>query len=185
MKNYLKIIIYIVSFIIIILLAVLGYNFLTKNYSPEEINIENNEYKLNKAKDFEVLNNKGEKVNLSDFFGKPIIVNFWATWCMPCKNELPEFNEAYKKYGKDIEFLMVNLTDGYNDTEDGVKQFVKENNYEFPLYFDTEYSATYTYNIYSIPQTLFIDKNGNILKSYTGMLNKQTLEKYIKNLKGE
>ena len=80
---------------------------------------------------------------------------------------------------------MVNLTDGYNDTEDGVKQFVKENNYEFPLYFDTEYSATYTYNIYSIPQTLFIDKNGNILKSYTGMLNKQTLEKYIKNLKGE
>lgn len=185
MKNYLKIIIYIVSFIIIILLAVLGYNFLTKNYSPEEINIKNNEYKLNKAKDFEVLNNKGEKVNLSDFFGKPIVVNFWATWCMPCKNELPEFNEAYKKYGKDVEFLMVNLTDGYNDTEDSVKQFVKENNYEFPLYFDTEYSASNTYNIYSIPKTLFIDKNGDVFKLYTGMLSKETLEKYIENLKGE
>lgn len=138
-----------------------------------------------KAADFSVLNSEGEMVNLSSFFGKPIVVNFWATWCGPCQAELPEFEEAYKKYNGDIEFLMVNLTDGYNDTVDSVKQFVNRNKFEFPLYFDTEYSAANTYSIYSIPQTLFIDKDGNIIKSYKGRISKQALEGYIERLKGE
>ena len=124
-------------------------------------------------------------VNLSSFFGKPIVVNFWATWCGPCQAELPEFEEAYKKYNGDIEFLMVNLTDGYNDTVDSVKQFVNRNKFEFPLYFDTEYSATNTYSLYSIPQTLFIDKDGNIVKLYRGMISKQALEGYIERIKEE
>lgn len=80
---------------------------------------------------------------------------------------------------------MVNLTDGYNDTVEGVKNFAKENNYSFPLYFDTKYDASNTYRVYSIPQTLFINKDGNIVKSFTGMINKKTLETYIKELRGE
>lgn len=140
---------------------------------------------MKKANDFTVINNEGESVSLSDFFGKPIIVNFWASWCGPCKMELPEFEKAYKTYGEEIEFLMVNLTDEYGETVESVKKFTKDNNYNFPLYFDTEYSASNAYGLYSIPRTLFINKDGNIVKSFTGVIEKETLDRYIKILRGE
>ena len=179
MKKYLKIILYILTFIVFIALAGWGYNYLTTKYSPVEIEEAKDSNVNTKAIDFKVLNSKKEKVKLSDFYGKPIVVNFWATWCGPCRYELPDFDEAYKKYNEQIEFLMVNLTDGFSETIEGVEQFINENKYEFPVYFDTEYSAAKAYNIYSIPQTLLIDKEGNILELYMGMMNKETLEKYI------
>lgn len=182
MKKYIKIILYILSFIIFIGLAVGGYNYLTTKYSPEEIEKQQGENQKIKAIDFEILNSNKERVSLSDFYGKPIVVNFWATWCGPCKNELPEFESAYKKYNEQVEFLMVNLTDGFSETVEGVEKFIKDNQYEFPLYFDTEYNASNAYSIYSIPRTLFIDKEGNILGSYVGMMNQEILEKYIEKL---
>lgn len=205
MNKYLKIIIYTLGFIIFISLAVFGYNYLSDSYLLEDGNMndvdediptqvqnshttntivvqEDVKENLEKAADFEVLNNEGAKVKLSDFFGKPIVVNFWATWCGLCQEEIPEFQEVYNTYNGQIEFLMVNLTDGYGDTVEDVKKFVQDNTYTFPLYFDTEYSAANAYGIYSVPQTLFIDADGNIVKLYIGMINTRTLEKYIKDL---
>ena len=74
------------------------------------------------------------------------------------------FEDAYKNYKEQVEFLMINLTDGYSETIETVENFIKEKNYKFPVYFDTEYNASKAYNIYSIPQTLFIDEEGNILE---------------------
>ena len=71
---------------------------------------------------------------------------------------------------------MVNLTDGQTDTVESVKEFVEENKYDFPLYFDTEYSASNAYQVYSIPQTLFVDENGNIQNLYIGMIDNRVLE---------
>ena len=75
----------------------------------------------NTAPDFTVLDANGKRIRLSDNFGKPIVINFWATWCPPCKRELPDFDKLCKEYGDKVVFMMVNLTDGRRDTVDGTK----------------------------------------------------------------
>jgi thiol-disulfide isomerase/thioredoxin len=193
-----KFIIYLICFIVLIFGAKVGYESLNVKYTPDvlqpntslkddknqsgEAEISGDEFAYKKeyqAIDFEVLNETGEMVKLSSYFGKPIVVNFWATWCGPCQAEIPEFIDAYEKYGEDVEFLMVNLTDGHTDTVESVKEFVNENKYDFPLYFDTEYSASNAYQVYSIPQTLFVDEKGNIQNLYIGMIDSRVLESEI------
>lgn len=194
-----KFIIYVFCFIVLIWGAKVGYDYLSENYDREFPN-KNNMFETSgdlisgdevsdkqleevyPAIDFEVTNESGEHVKLSSYFGKPIVVNFWATWCGPCQAELPDFMEAYQKYNENVEFLMVNLTDGETDTVESVKEFVSENSYDFPVYFDTEYSASNAYQVYSIPQTLFVDSNGNIQKLYIGMIDERVLESEIFDL---
>ncbi len=131
------------------------------------------------APDFVVLNGDGEKVSLSDHFGKPIIINFWATWCSQCKSGLPDLNEIYEQYKGDVVFMMVNLTDGRRDNVDGVKQFVGREGYTFPVYFDTKLNASNAYGVYSIPETVFIRSDGTIYDILIGATNQKTLKKYI------
>lgn len=133
------------------------------------------------AMDFSVYKQDGSEVNLSDFYGTPIVVNFWATWCGPCKSELPAFEQLYREYGENIIFMMVNLTDGAQETVKDVNKFVMDNNYTFPVYFDTEADAALTYSVYSIPATLFIDADGNIVASHMGAMSESTLRNYIEN----
>ena len=138
----------------------------------------------NTAPDFAVLDGNGNTVRLSDKFGKPVVINFWATWCPPCKQELPDFDKLCKEYGDRVVFMMVNLTDGYRDTVDGTKRFVSGKGYTFPVYFDTKDNAASAYNVSSIPQTTFIDANGNIYTTRIGAMNEATLRIYLNALLG-
>lgn len=140
--------------------------------------------KKNTAPDFTVLDKDGNTVRLSEKFGKPIVINFWATWCPPCKQELPDFDKLCKEYGDRIVFMMVNLTDGYRDTVDGTKRFVSGKGYTFPVYFDTKDNAASAYNVSSIPQTTFIDAKGNIYTTRIGAMNEATLRIYLNALLG-
>ena len=199
MKEYIKIIIYILIFVILIFACTKLYENLSNDYnqdiilensvSTENGNLEKNNIEeekiVEKAKDFSVTNQDGQKVKLSDYFGSPIVVNFWATWCSPCKSELPAFEELSKEYDGKVKFMMVNLTDGYQETVEIVKEFVNANNYTFPVFFDTEYSASSAYQINYIPETIFIDKDGNMVNKHIGAMNKETLKKYIDTLIGE
>lgn len=131
------------------------------------------------AADFTVLDGEGNAVTLSEHFGRPIVVNFWATWCGPCRSELPHFDAAYAAHGDEIEFMMVNLTDGRRDTVDSVKAFTADSGYSFPVYYDTEFSAANSYSIYSIPLTVVIGSDGAVLASHTGSMSAETLQGYL------
>lgn len=188
MKQSTKFIILSVSLAVLIIAAVFAYNFLIKNYTTDEngqsdsSQSDTSQKESVSAPDFTVYGSDGSSFRLSDFKGKPKVVNFWATWCEPCKSELPTFENMYKKYKDKVDFLMVNLTDGYQQTVSGVQKFVEQNEYTFPVYFDTSGSAAYTYNVYSIPQTVFIDESGNIYGIYPGVMDEQRLEGYINDI---
>ena len=133
---------------------------------------------------FTIVNDNGTQVPSSSLKGKVILVNFFATWCPPCKQELPDFDKLCKEYGDRVVFMMVNLTDGYRDTVDGTKRFVSGKGYTFPVYFDTKDNAASAYNVSSIPQTTFIDANGNIYTTRIGAMNEATLRIYLNALLG-
>jgi len=134
------------------------------------------------APDFTVIDGEGKEVKLSDYFGKPIVLNFWATWCHYCKEEMPDFNNAYKNH-PDVRFLMVNVTDGTNETVDGAKKYVSDNGFEFPILFDTKLNAVSTYGASGLPMTVFIDAEGNLVTYARGMLTAEQLERGIGYIK--
>jgi len=143
-----------------------------QNDSPDD--------ELSMAPDFSVLDADGNRIKLSEMQGKPVVLNFWASWCYYCKVEMPDFEEMYKKYGEEIHFMMVNLTDGIQETMDSAKKHISDNGYTFPVYFDTDSEAAImAYGISGIPVTYFINSEGNLVAYASGMINMELIEKGI------
>ena len=137
------------------------------------------------APNFTVQDTAGKQVALHDLVGKPVIVNFWASWCPPCKGEMPDFEAAYKDHGDTIQFMMVNMTDGGRETVATAEQFIKGQGYTFPVYFDTEQEAAITYGVSAIPTTYFINAQGNLVAYAAGAISAQQLEQGIAMMGGE
>lgn len=135
------------------------------------------------APDFTVLDTEGKEVKLSDMKGKGVVVNFWASWCPPCKEELPDFEQMYKKYGDEIVFMIVNMTDGVQETEEKAAAHIMEKGYTFPVYYDSYLSAAMAYSVSSIPATYFIDAQGKIATSANGMINGELIKQGIEMIK--
>ena len=196
MKNKVVMIILAVALVLVLVGAYVLYDFLGKNVETDRLSVEENmefeengqqeqtqsskqeneENKYTKAPDFTVYDEEGNAFRLSDFEGKPVVLNFWASWCGPCKLEMPDFDEAYGKYGEDIHFLMVNMTDGYQENVESAKEFIDDSGYSFPVYYDTDVDAARTYGVYSIPTTYFIDKDGYVIANGRGALDAETLQ---------
>jgi len=130
------------------------------------------------APDFLVYNAEGGEVLLSDFFGKPIVLNFWASWCGPCKMEMPDFNEKYLEIGGDVHFLMVNMTTG-RETQEAAQEFIDAEGFSFPVFFDLDSDAAYTYGASSLPTTYFIDAEGHLIAQAVGAIDAETLGRGI------
>ena len=188
------------SILAVVLLAVLilagvGYRVLSDRYAAQTENTpedapytaqeESRETKQNEpmtAPDFTVTDREGNEVRLADQIGKPVIVNFWASWCPPCRSELPDFDAASQTYGEEITFMMVDLCDGMRETPVIGSSFVEENGYSFPVYFDTTGEAAGTYGVYSIPMTVGIDPTGEITAVYTGAMTEAQVQSLVNSL---
>ena len=138
---------------------------------------------VNQAPDFTVYDKNGNPHKLSDFFGKPIVLNFWASWCGPCQKEMPDFEKKYKENGDKVTFLMVNLTDGSYDTVAKASKFISDNGYTFPVFYDTSSDGADTYKVYSIPTTFFIGADGQLVAQATGAISASTLQQGIDLIK--
>lgn len=176
----------IISLLMVVMIA--GASILYNRYSSEVENErlmeeedagEVTEQELVMAPDFTVYDENGAAVKLSDFIGKPTVVNFWASWCGPCQMEMPDFDEKYQELAEEVQFLMVNMTDGSQETLEKAKKFIEDSGYSFPVYYDTDVDAAMTYGVTSIPSTYFIDAEGHAVAWAQGMIDAMTLQKGI------
>jgi len=128
------------------------------------------------APELTLYNLDGKEVSLSDFRGKVVLLNNWATWCPPCREEMPEFKIYYDKY-KDQGFQIVAIEAG--DPEDDVRNFVEREGLDFVVLLDPENKSLITFQQYTLPNSYVIDKDGNLRFSWLGAINEPTLEKYV------
>ena len=156
-----------------------GSNQGSNNQDNNGSNQESNKQENNEIKDFTMLDSTGKEVKLSDYFGKTIVLNFWASWCPPCKEEMPYFEEAFKENAdnENIQFIMVNMTAG-DDIDDAIK-VIEDNGYTFPVFYDYKGEAAYAYGVSSLPATYFLDEDGNVVTHAVGALTKELLDEGI------
>lgn len=131
------------------------------------------------ALDFKLKDLNGKEVSLSDFKGKKVFLNFWASWCPPCKAEMPDIEKLYEETkDSDLVILAVNLGEDKNTA----KSFIENNKYNFTVLLDSDQSIAMKYNIVAIPTSFFIDKEGNIVSSIKGGMTIETMKNYISKL---
>ncbi|UTE77284.1 redoxin domain-containing protein [Rossellomorea sp. KS-H15a] len=133
-----------------------------------------------RAPDFTLTTLDGEEVKLSDYQGKKVILNFWATWCPPCKAEMPHMEQYYEKNAKkeSVEILAVNLT-SQDDGEKAVQQFVDGYELTFPILMDEKGDIGDEYRAFTIPTTYMIDTNGLIQHKIVGPMNEEMMGKMV------
>ncbi|WP_390285048.1 peroxiredoxin family protein [Ureibacillus sp. GCM10028918] len=128
------------------------------------------------APNFELRSLAEDKVRLSDFKGKKVVINFWATWCIPCVEEMPAMQNFYDEHAAmgNVEILAVNATDKESNT-DIVKQFVQEFGISFPILLDEKGDVLFNYEVLTLPTSLIIDEQGMVVEQILGPVTEELL----------
>ncbi|HIE21766.1 MAG TPA: TlpA family protein disulfide reductase [Acidimicrobiia bacterium] len=127
------------------------------------------------APQFALPNFEGETVRLTDFRGQPLVLNYWASWCLPCLAEMPDFEAMYQKHGDEVAFLGINLA----DDPVGAEYVLNDTGITYPVAVDADASTFEALGGFGMPTTVFIDSEGYILEMYTGALTAEELDDRI------
>ena len=159
------------------------------NTSPDESgnsgNEEQEKEELPDIYDFTLVDQYGESHTLSEYKGKTVFLNFWATWCPPCRAEMPDIQKIYEEYNNEEEGDLVVLgiaapEYGSEVSEEGIKDFLEENGYTYPVLMDPGGEIFTEYGIYSYPTTFMINKEGKVFGYASGQLNEDTMRSIIR-----
>lgn len=137
-------------------------------------NLEPAPIKGHPAPDFALQTLAGKTIRLSDYKGKPVLINFWATWCGPCRAEFPDFQKAWTDNADRLVIIGINNTT--TDDKSQIPAFLDEYGITFPIVLDESGDTAKVYNILGLPTSIFIDRNGIVNELFTGPLNKAYIE---------
>jgi cytochrome c biogenesis protein CcmG, thiol:disulfide interchange protein DsbE len=132
------------------------------------------------APDFQLQTFDGKKVRLHDLRGKPLFLNFWASWCENCKDEAPDLNRAYEKFHSNVQFVGVDLAAG--DQKEQALQFIQDYHVPYTILADQNGDVGDSYQVNELPTTYFIDKQGKIVSIYTGQLTADAIDQKLSEL---
>ncbi len=181
MKKNTKLLIYSLAFVALLFGVVILYNALSGSVTPQSTQPEG---ETTVMPEMIVYDFAGNGYTLSSFYSKPTIVNFWTSWCVYCKDEMPYFEKAYEKYGDQVNIMMLDVPDGGRETTEKGKAYIDDNGYTFPVYYDVDLYSYKVLGIDSYPTTLFIDRNGNIVDFTIGAISEEKLNTTIERLLG-
>ena len=204
MKDRKTLVLLVLAFVIVLAGAYLLYDRLGSQYAPDQLAVESTpvpadtaestadsgdtqqtaedaEAQRTAAPDFTAYDADGNAVQLSDYFGKPLVLNFWASWCGPCKSEMPAFQQAYEQEDG-VQFLLVNMTGG-RETQADAEALLAQEGYTFPVLFDLDLDAAMTYGVTALPTTYFLDAEGNLVAWAQGAINEQTLQQGLEMIR--
>ncbi|OEH93528.1 thiol-disulfide oxidoreductase ResA [Bacillus solimangrovi] len=161
--------------ILLVLASALGFTFYTNFFANNEI-----VKKGEKAPDFILENLQGEKVQLSDYEGKGIFLNFWGTWCKPCEKEMPYMENLYPEYSaKDVEILAVNV----GESKLAVEKFKERFGLSFPILLDKDGEVVDAFGINPLPTTVLLNKEHEVVDTITGTLTEEMIRAHMERIK--
>lgn len=176
---------YIIIAVLLLLVGWVVYSNVNQNkdVTNSEVDATVGTKKGDTAPDFTLKTSDGKTVKLSDYRGQKVILNFWATWCPPCREEIPDMVKFYENYkDKGIVILGVNLTTAER-SPGGVPQFLKDYNISYPVLMDEKGDVgDRQYNVNAIPTTYILDSNGKITEVITGPMTYTSMETVTKNI---
>jgi cytochrome c biogenesis protein CcmG/thiol:disulfide interchange protein DsbE len=167
---------------IVVSLNVYGCSSNNDNQPEQSQNSYNTIQEEKKAPGFTLVSTEGKNINLNDYKGKVVILDFWATWCGPCRRGVPDLVSIQNNYEKDVVVIGISLDD--ERTKKDIKPFMKEYGINYPVVYGTSEVVSNYGNIRAIPTSFIIDQNGNVVDKYVGLVSKEIYVDRIKTLLG-
>ena len=132
------------------------------------------------AVDFQLEDGEGNPLSFLELLdGRPAVVNFWASTCPPCREEMPHFQAAYEAYGEDVQFLMINVLDAMGDTRADAQEYLEGEGYTFPVYYDAQLDGVSAYGLQGFPTTFYLNADREVMYGVYGMMSEEYFYAYL------